>query len=475
VSDQPTIGLALIVRNEAKSLPRLLESVAGAFDQVVLVDTGSKDKTVDIFRQWAEAQDLAQGFRVEHFDWVDDFAAARAYADSLLVTDWTCWADADDVIRGAEKLRMLAAEAQPELLGYVAGYDYAQDEHGNCCCHLRRERLVRRGAGTWQGRVHEAQSIPGLLSDVPAEVVEWVHRRDVGAPDSNKRNRRILRAWLEEEPDNARVLGYLGTEELARGKPKLAVRYFRRYLKLKTGWDEERAQIHRKYAIALAYEERYREAIALAFQAIELLPAWPDSYLTLAECYHQLGEWPKAEQWAREVLRLGTPQTLLIINPLDYILTPRLVLASALGGQMRIDEAIEVGEEALQMAPDHPQLLGAYTNWRAQRKREATAQTYLAAAQQLIAHDEQLKALTLLEQTVPHFARDHADVVALRSQLRERLAELTEPTAYRQHYTSGGSKPEDFVADEDVDKIGDALPRCGFLLDGLLEQAGVAA
>jgi hypothetical protein len=91
-----------------------------------------------------------------------------------------------------------------------------------------------------------------------------------------------------------------------------------------------------------------------------------------------------------------------------------------------------------------------------------------------MAHDEQLKALRLLEDTVPYFARDHGEVVALRSFLRERLADLLEPDAYCEHYTTGGSKPEDFVADEDVDRLGNALPRCAFLFDGLLEQAGVA-
>jgi tetratricopeptide (TPR) repeat protein len=106
---------------------------------------------------------------------------------------------------------------------------------------------------------------------------------------------------------NPRVLGYLGTEELARGKPKRAMPYFRRYLKQKSGWDEERAQIYRKLSLAYATQDRYAEAIKVALEAIEFRPAWPDSYLTLAECYHQLGQWEKAEHWAREVIQGGVP------------------------------------------------------------------------------------------------------------------------------------------------------------------------
>lgn len=227
--------------------------------------------------------------------------------------------------------------------------------------------------------------------------------------------------------------------------------------------------------MALISEGRFQEAIDTALEAVQLLPEWPDSYLTLAEAYHQLEEWPKVVEWASDVLRRGQPESLLILNPLDYTFQPRLVLSSALGALGRIDEAIKVGEEGLQLIPTHGGLRAAYGGWLAARKREKTAHTYCTLAQQLIAHDEQLKALTLLEDTVPYFARDHADVVAMRSQLRERVRPLLDPDAYAEHYVSGGSKPEDFVKDEDVDRIGGALPRCAFLLEGILEQSGAAA
>ena len=49
----PTLGLALIVRNEEEALPRLLESIEGVFDRIVLVDTGSTDATKKVFTEWA--------------------------------------------------------------------------------------------------------------------------------------------------------------------------------------------------------------------------------------------------------------------------------------------------------------------------------------------------------------------------------------------------------------------------------------
>jgi tetratricopeptide (TPR) repeat protein len=475
--DRPTVGLALIARNEEKNLPALLESVQGAFDQVALLDTGSKDKTVEVFRTWAadeverqkENPDLCRPFvKVGHFEWCDDFSAARMAAHALLETDWHVWADCDDIIRGAEQLRGLAAAATPETAGYVFGYDYAHDEHGNCLCYLKRERLVRREFVDWDGKVHEAMPVRGYLQQVPAEMAEWYHAKTHG-PDSTKRNLRILRAWHKEEPENPRVLAYLGTEELTRGKHKRAMTYFRRYLKLKTGWDEERAQIHRKYAVALITEERFEEAKATAFEALAVMPSWPDSYLTLAEVYYQAGEPHKAIEWATQALQRGMPDTLLIVNPLDYSFQPRLVLAAAYGAVGMLDDAIAAAEEALQIVPGHAQLLEGYSEWRTTRKREATAKTFVGAAELLVQHDEQLKALELLENTVPYFARDHAEVVAMRSALRERVRPLLGED-YVEVYRDGGEKPEVPVPDDKLMAFAGGLPRCQFLLEGLQEQ-----
>ena len=469
-----TLGLALIARDEEHSLPRLLQSIEGAFDRVVLLDTGSKDATVQVFQEWAHAQS-SMTFSVGHFTWIHDFASARNAADRLLGdVDWRVWADCDDTIQGAGALRAHVRSAPPELTAFIGSYDYAHDAHGNVCCVLKRERVVRRGWGGWEGRVHEAQSNVGLVAHLDPAVVRWVHHKqhDSG-PDSNTRNLRILRAWVKDEPRNSRVLGYLGTEEAARGKHKRAVGYYRRYLALKTGWDEERAQIHRKLSLSLMVLGRHQEAAEVALAALAVEPDWPDSRLTMAEACYALGEHEKAIKWAREVLRIGMPESLLILNPLDYTWKPRVLLAAALGALNRVEEALAVGKEALAIVPDHQELRHHAMGWESTVEREAVAQTAVGFAQLLLRCDEQLKALALLEQCVPYFAVDHPAVVACRSMVRERLLWVSDPELYAQHYKTGGSKPEDFCPDDTrALAIAERLPRAQFLARQVAEQMG---
>jgi tetratricopeptide (TPR) repeat protein len=486
-SPRPTIGIAILARDEEKILPDLLASIDGAFDRAVLLDTGSEDDTVGVFQRWAKTQ-AGMTFSVATTEWKGDFAYHRTQADMLLMfgtvdgpsvgdrvmVDWTCWADCDDTITAPEVLRTLAAEAPMEVGAYVFGYDYAQHpETGVTLCHLRRERLVRAGAGTWLGRVHEAQTVNGQLQLVDDGVCQWRHNKLVQGPEaaqrSNSRNLEILMQWVAEEPENSRVLAYVGTELAVSGKHDEAIPFYQRYLQLQTNWDEERAQVHRKLAASHIELGELGEAQRSALVALTVMPSWPDSYLILGQVAMARNEYDKAIEWFQQVIARGIPHTMLIINPLDYTFWPRKMIAGCLGAMSRFDEAIAMAEEAMSIDPGDEVLRHSWAAWKQQAKREHTAKTYVMAAQQLVAHDEQLKALTLLEECVPHFAIDHPDVVAIRSWVRERTAWATSDMDVAEFYKDA-SRPEDFHDDETCDLIASQLPRVGFLIDGLVEQ-----
>lgn len=485
-----TLGLALIAKNEADNLPRLLESIDGAFDRVVLLDTGSTDDTIPIFASWAKSQ-AGMTFSVADWEWKGDFSDARNAADRLLLfgtaldgfgagqrsmVDWRCWADCDDIIVGARNLRSVVDNAAEEVTAVFADYDYAQDpDTGQCVIRLRRERLVRTSyMQPWYGRVHEATPISnGAITHLPSSVAEWKHCKTMtpeSTVESNSRNLDILAKWNEDEPNNARIVGYLGVENMVRGNFDEAAKYFYQYLNdCNPQWDQEHAQMMRKLFQALMILDRDAEARDVAVNAPLVLPGWTDSWLSLAEYEFQTANPAKAIQWAKLALEAGQPDTMLIINPLDYSFLPRKLIALSLGRMGQVDEALRIGTEALQLFPSDAMLVSEYHQWQSLSKREHTADHFVQAAQQLIAHDEQLKAQALLD-CVPVFATDHPRVVQMRTLINSRLQWISEDKDFADHYEFGGSKPEDFIPDENVTPLCEYLPRTQFLLEGIKEQ-----
>jgi cellulose synthase/poly-beta-1,6-N-acetylglucosamine synthase-like glycosyltransferase len=103
-ADRARVSLTMIVRDEEENLPHGLGSVHGLFDEIVVVDTGSKDRTIEIARSF--------GARVFHFTWVDDFAAALNVALQQATGDYAFWLDADDVLEPAERVKLEALLAR---------------------------------------------------------------------------------------------------------------------------------------------------------------------------------------------------------------------------------------------------------------------------------------------------------------------------------------------------------------------------
>ena len=97
----PSISLVLIVKNEEENLPRCLESFKDIVQEIVVVDTGSVDRTVDIAKSF--------GARVEYYEWNNDFAAARNESLKYATCDWILRTDADEYIEEEEKPKLLHA------------------------------------------------------------------------------------------------------------------------------------------------------------------------------------------------------------------------------------------------------------------------------------------------------------------------------------------------------------------------------
>ncbi len=158
--DGQRIALCMIVRDEEAVLARALASAAPWVDEIVVVDTGSDDATVEV----AEAH----GARVGHFAWCDSFAAARNAALGLVTADWILVLDADEEVdpATAPALREIvrAGSADPGATCFalpVRNLLSDPDAPGDASTTHRGARVFRRAPGVaWTGDVHETVVAP---------------------------------------------------------------------------------------------------------------------------------------------------------------------------------------------------------------------------------------------------------------------------------------------------------------------------
>jgi glycosyltransferase involved in cell wall biosynthesis len=226
------VSLTMIVKNEEANLPACLGSAAGVFDEVVVLDTGSTDRTVAIAR--------AHGARVFDFVWVDDFAAARNAALARATGDFAFWLDADDVLDPPQRDRLqalLAGLRGDDPAGYVVRCrcDPGPDGTGGDTVVDHIRLFPVREDVRWAYAVHE-QILPALRrAGIPVRWTDVVVRH-TGYTDPALRGRKldrdaaILEAELAERPDDPFVLFNLGAIAVERQDWRAALDPLRRSL-----------------------------------------------------------------------------------------------------------------------------------------------------------------------------------------------------------------------------------------------------
>lgn len=226
-----TISLCMIVKNEEDVLGRCLASAAPIADEIIVVDTGSVDRTKEIAQTYTE--------KVYSFRWQDDFAAARNFSFSKAKMDYCMWLDADDVILPDDRdaLLRLKAEMDPGVDVVMLPYHVAVDQNGKPSFWYYRERIVRNTqAYRWKGQVHEAIVPMGRVIYGDAAVT---HRKI--RPSDPERNIRILEK-MKDSPGglSPRQQFYYGRELYEHQRYPEAIGVLEAFWREPEGWSENK-------------------------------------------------------------------------------------------------------------------------------------------------------------------------------------------------------------------------------------------
>ncbi|MTI59059.1 MAG: glycosyltransferase [Firmicutes bacterium] len=277
---RPTISLCMIVKDEEENLKRCLDSVKGLVNEIILVDTGSTDNTLQIAQ--------AYGAKIINYKWVDDFSKARNKSLAAAGGDWILYLDADEELPEASRQMLKKIINAPDIEGYffqVLNYtgkkrDYSQLVHQSC--RLFRNRLDYQ----FQGKIHE-QILPSIYqyssqTQVLKTDLKIIHYGYMSANSKRKekleRNIRILNKELERFGSNSFLEYHLGLSYYELVDKKKALAWFKKaYSHLERGYSFSPTLI-RNIGLCLFDLQEYSEVIGFIDYELDNYPDYTDLY-----------------------------------------------------------------------------------------------------------------------------------------------------------------------------------------------------
>lgn len=287
-----TVSLCMIVKNEEGTLPRCLDSIGDLVDEIILVDTGSTDRTVETARRYTG--------RVYHLPWRDDFAAARNFAFDQAAMEYCMWLDADDVLEDRASFQTLKETLPPDTDVVMMRYHAAFDEEEKPAFTYYRERLIRRKAGLrWEGAVHEAIAPAGKVLYSEAAIA---HRKT--GPGDPARNLRILEGQLARTGRlSPREQFYYARELSAHGRDEEASKILEGFLASGAGWVENEIEACRNLAGCYGRLGRLEDAFAALVQSFRFGPPRAETCCELGNFFLEREAYETAVHWYEQALR----------------------------------------------------------------------------------------------------------------------------------------------------------------------------
>lgn len=298
---RPTITLAIICKNEEENIVRLLKSVDNIFDEICITDTGSTDLTIQMIKNIKYLKQRFYDIKLSHYEWDDDFSAARNFNFSQATSDFIYWMDADDIITDKEKSNMQNLKLDSDII--ISNYIYSPN------VQVPRERIIRRSLNLqWQGQIHESIPIYNhlkILKLTETNNIGPTHLKSEEDIQKDKgRNERILLKSLQKER-NPRNLFYYASELWDQAKWTESIQIFKEYLN-----SPDINQLTAYYKLAVSYYLTQDEKLAVdtCLQGIKHSHGqFAEFFSLIGEIYFNKGAWQESIHWYEKVCEMDIP------------------------------------------------------------------------------------------------------------------------------------------------------------------------
>jgi glycosyltransferase involved in cell wall biosynthesis len=291
-----TVSLAMIVRDVEKTLDRCLEGFKQCVDEIIIVDTGSVDNTVEIAKKYTD--------KIYHFEWIDDFSAARNFSFEKCIKEMIYWSDGDDYILPADIKKINEYDFTGKDM-VLCNYIYSHDEFGANKSVVPRERFFRRSLGLkWEGAIHEVVPLQGkyYVTDI-----ETHHDKQQG---TSERNLAILERIVEKNP-SPRNLYYLGKEYIDFNRIDDAINNLLKFLDCRGTFWENVFQAHYKLANCYLIKKNDEKFIFHIFESIKMEDRQAEPFYFLGLYYMNKQNWQRAIRWFEVCIQMERPKDLL--------------------------------------------------------------------------------------------------------------------------------------------------------------------
>jgi glycosyltransferase involved in cell wall biosynthesis len=288
------ISAAIIVKNEEGIIRRCIETVSQFADEIVIVDTGSTDKTMEIAKGYPIVRLFESETYTKHTQ-IKDFSFSKAKNEAIRKCkgDWVIWWDADDFAdkENADKIRRLAEETKETCL-----YTFSVVFGDVCFEHCR---MFTNGAQIFfdeDHSCHEYLNTLGLAHYSRREVV-INHLPGKKHVPSAKRNIAIMETdHFERGMNDQRTLFYLANAYREEGRLDDALKFYDKYLEV-SHWKEERFFARYYKAQVLSQMKRWDESRKEAMESLTEDFRFAEPYCLLGDLAYREEDFDRAQLW----------------------------------------------------------------------------------------------------------------------------------------------------------------------------------